>query len=57
MLRFLGRVPRAAICTSGLVDQVRPVGDEAPGRDEEAVGVDRGQFVPGRKRNDQFAMN
>ena len=40
-----------------LVDQIRPVGDQATGGDEEAAGVDRGQFVPGRQRDDQIAMN
>ena len=40
-----------------LVDEIRPIGDQAAGGDEEAIGVDRGQFVPGRKRDDQIAMN
>ena len=40
-----------------LVDQIRPVGDQAAAGDEEAVGVDRGQLVPGRQRDDQIAMN
>ena len=40
-----------------LVDQVRPVGDQATGCDGVAAGVDRGQTVPGRQRGDQFAMN
>ena len=33
-----------------LVDQIRPIGDQAAAGDEEAFEVDRGQFVPGRKR-------
>ena len=41
---------RAAV----LVDRIRPVGDQAAGGDEEAKGVDRGQFVPGRQRDDQI---
>ena len=40
-----------------LVDEIGPIGDQAAGGDEEALGVDRGQFVPGRKRDDQIAMN
>ena len=40
-----------------LVDQIRPVGDQATGGDEVAAGVDRGQPVPGRQRDDQIAMN
>ena len=40
-----------------LVDPIRPVGDQAAVGDEEPSGVDRGQFVPGRQRDDQFAMN
>ena len=40
-----------------LVDEIRPIGDQAAAGDEEAGGVDRGQFVPGRKRDDQIAMN
>ena len=40
-----------------LVDEIRPVGDQAAGGDEEALAVDRGQFVPGRQRDDQIAMN
>ena len=40
-----------------LVDQIRSVGDQAAAGDEEAVGVDRGQSVPGRQRDDQIAMN
>ena len=40
-----------------LVDQVRPIGDQAAGGDKVAVRVDRGQLVPGRQRDDQIAMN
>ena len=40
-----------------LVDEIRPIGDQAAAGDEEAVGVDRGQLVPGRQRDDQIAMN
>ena len=36
-----------------LVDEIRPVGDQAAGGDEVAIGVDRGQLVPGRQRDDQ----
>jgi hypothetical protein len=32
-------------------------GDQATGACEAAQGVDRGQAVPGRRCNDQFAMN
>ncbi len=39
-----------------MVDAIGPVGDQAAGVDEEASGVDRGQFVPGRQRDDQIAM-
>ena len=40
-----------------LVDEIRPIGDQAAAGDEEALEVDRGQFVPGRQRDDQIAMN
>ena len=40
-----------------LVDPIRPIGDQAAGGDEGAVGVDGGQLVPGRQRDDQIAMN
>ena len=40
-----------------LVDQIRPIGDQAAAGDEVASVVDRGQFVPGRKRDDQLAMD
>ena len=39
-----------------LIDDVRPVGDQAAAGDEVAFVVDRGQPVPGRQRDDQFAM-
>jgi hypothetical protein len=35
---------------------IRPVGDQATTSGEDAFEVDRGQFVPGRKCDDQFAM-
>ena len=37
-----------------LVDDIRPVGDQAAAGDEGAVGVDRGQLVPSRQRDDQI---
>ena len=40
-----------------LVDEIRPVGNQATAGDEVAVGIDRGQLVLGRKRDDQLAMN
>ena len=40
-----------------LIDVIRPIGDQAAGGDEGAFEVDRGQFVPGRERDDQIAMN
>ena len=40
-----------------LADHIRPVGDQATLGDGEAIGVDRGQLIPGRKRNNQIAMN
>ena len=40
-----------------LVDLISPIGDQAAGRDEGAIVVDRGQPVPGRQRDDQIAMN
>src|SRR5262249_57517569 len=39
------------------VDQIRSVRDQAAVSDEVAGGVDRRQFMLGRKRDDQFAMN
>ena len=45
-----GRAPK-------LVDQIRPVGHQAAAVDEVAIEVDRRQSVPGRKRDDQVAMN
>ena len=39
-----------------LVGEIRPVGDQAAVRDEKPVGIDRGQPMPGRQRNDQIAM-
>src|SRR5262249_49805739 len=40
-----------------LVDEPRTVGDQAADDDEIACEVDRGQFVSGRQRYDQLAMN
>ena len=40
-----------------LVDEIEPIGDQSAGCDKVPVGVDRGQLVPGRQRNDQIAMN
>jgi hypothetical protein len=40
-----------------LVDEIRPIGDEAAGGDDEASEVYRGQLVPGRQRHDQVAVN
>ena len=42
---------------SELVGKISPIGDQAASGDELAGGVDRRQFVPGRRRNDQFAMD
>jgi hypothetical protein len=39
-----------------LVDDIGPIGDQAAGGDEIAFVIDRGQFVPGRQRDDQIAM-
>ena len=39
-----------------LVEDVVPIGDQAATADEIAGGVDRGELVPGRKREDQLAM-
>ena len=43
-------------CLPVLVEQIRAVGDQAAGSDEEAAEVDRRQFVPRRHRDDQMAM-
>ena len=40
-----------------LVDEIRPIGHQAAGGDEQAVGVDSGQSVPGGERDDQIAVN
>jgi hypothetical protein len=40
-----------------LVGEISPIGGQAAGGDEVPVGVDRGQLVPGRQRDDQIAMN
>ena len=39
-----------------LIDEIRPIGDQAASGDEEAFGVDRRQLVLGRQRDDQIAM-
>ena len=36
-----------------LVDEIRSIGDQATGGDEEALVVDRGQLVAGRQLDDQ----
>jgi hypothetical protein len=41
---------------SELVEKISAIGDQTAAGDEEAGGVDRGQFVPGRKRDDQIAL-
>ena len=43
--------------TPELIDYISPIGDQAAAGDKEAFEVDRGQFVPGRKPDDQIAMN
>ena len=40
-----------------LVGKIISIGDQATAGHEVASVVDRGQFVPGRKRDDQIAMN
>jgi hypothetical protein len=40
-----------------LVDDIRPIGGQAADRDEGAFEVDRRQFVLGRQRDYQVAMN
>ena len=40
-----------------LIEEIRPVGYQPPGRDEEAFEIDRRQFVTSRQRDDQIAMN
>ena len=39
-----------------LVHEIIPVGDQATAGDEVASVIDRGQLMPGRKRDDQLAM-
>jgi hypothetical protein len=39
-----------------LVEEIRPVRDQAASGDEEAFVVDCGQFVPGGEHDDQIAM-
>src|SRR4029077_7080716 len=40
-----------------LVDNIIPIGDQAPAVDKVASEVDGGQSVPSRKRDDQIAIN
>ena len=42
---------------SVLVDPIGPIGYQAALGDDEVKAIDRGELVPGRKRNDQIAMN
>jgi hypothetical protein len=44
-------------CPPVLVDVIRPLGDQAAAGDVVAVGVDRGQPVTSRQRDDQIAVN
>ena len=39
-----------------LIDEIRPIGDQAAGVDEDTIVVDRGQLVAGRQLDDQVAM-
>jgi hypothetical protein len=39
-----------------LIGKIISIGDQATAGDEVASEVDRGQLVPGRERDDQFAM-
>jgi hypothetical protein len=39
-----------------LIDDIRSVGDQAAAGDEEAFPVDRRQFVPGGKGDDQITV-
>jgi hypothetical protein len=40
-----------------LIDSIEPVGNQAAIRDEPTIGIDGRKSVPGRKRDDQLAMN
>ena len=40
-----------------LVDEIRPVGDQTAVRHEVSIRVDRRQAMPGRRRDDQRAMD
>jgi len=40
-----------------LIDQIRPVRDQTATGDVKAIGIDRGQSMPGRKLDNQIAMN
>src|SRR5262245_1136934 len=53
----LGDVTDVAGRAAVRVYRIRPVRDQATGFDVVAVVVDRGQLVPGRKRDDQVAIN
>jgi hypothetical protein len=44
-------------CTPVLFDKICAVGDQPASVDEGTLGVHRRQLVPGRKGDDQFAMN
>src|SRR5262249_40381963 len=46
-----------ASCLPVLIDLIRPGGDQAAGGGGHPFIVDRGQFVSGRQRDDQIAMN
>src|SRR5262249_60805089 len=53
----LGEEPiYAAGCMAVLVEKINPIRDKAAAGDEVASVVDRRQFVPGRKRDNQLAM-
>jgi hypothetical protein len=39
-----------------LIDKIKPIGNQAAAGDKVTSVVHRGQFVPGRKRDDQLAM-
>jgi len=45
-----------ASCLPVRGDRIHPVGDQAAAGNVEAIPVDRGQFVPDRKRDDEIAM-
>src|SRR5262249_39697714 len=43
-------------CLPKLVDEMGTVGDQATAGDEVAFNIDRWEFVPGRKGDDQLTM-